>query len=61
MNFDFVTNATAKELEQFKSVCNQLLSRTYILCELPTSREKAGWITQTIFFYHGTMRLCRNT
>ena len=29
--FDFVTNATAKELEQFKSVCNQLLSRTYIV------------------------------
>jgi len=27
VNFDFVTNATAKELEQFKSVCNQLLSR----------------------------------
>ena len=31
VNFDFVTNATAKELEQFKSVCNQLLSRTYIV------------------------------
>ena len=31
MNFDFVTNATAKELEQFKSVCNQLLSRTYVV------------------------------
>ena len=26
-----ITNATAKELEQFKSVCNQLLSRTYIV------------------------------
>lgn len=31
MNFDFVMGATAKELEQFKSVCNQLLSRTYIV------------------------------
>ena len=31
MNFDFVTNATTKELEQFKSICNQLLSRTYIV------------------------------
>ena len=31
VNFDFVTNSTAKELEQFKSVCNQLLSRTYIV------------------------------
>ena len=29
MNFDFINGATAKELEQFKSVCNQLLSRTY--------------------------------
>ena len=31
MNFDFINGATAKELEQFKSVCNQLLSRTYIV------------------------------
>lgn len=31
MNFSFVQEATAKELEQFKSVCNQLLSRTYIV------------------------------
>ena len=31
MNFDFIQGATAKELEQFKSVCNQLLSRTYIV------------------------------
>lgn len=63
VNFDFVTNATAKELEQFKSVCNQLLSRSaaHTLCEPSTSREKAGWITQTIFFYHGTMRLYRST
>ena len=25
MNFDFIQQATSKELEQFKSVCNQLL------------------------------------
>lgn len=31
MGFDFIQEATAKELEQFKSVCNQLLSRTYIV------------------------------
>ena len=31
MNLDFIQNATSKELEQFKSVCNQLLSRTYIV------------------------------
>lgn len=31
MNFDFSQQATSKELEQFKSVCNQLLSRTYVV------------------------------
>ena len=31
MNFDFITGATVKELEQFKAVCNQLLSRTYVV------------------------------
>ena len=31
MNFDFIQSANSKELEQFKSVCNQLLSRTYIV------------------------------
>lgn len=31
MNMDFINSATAKELEQFKSVCNQLLSRTYVV------------------------------
>ncbi len=31
MDFDFIRSATSKELEQFKSVCNQLLSRTYIV------------------------------
>lgn len=60
MNFDFVTNATAKELEQFKSVCNQLLSRTYIVRTI-YQPGKGRWITQTIFFYHGTMRLYRST
>ena len=31
MNFDFIQTATSKELEQFKSVCNQLLGRTYVV------------------------------
>lgn len=31
MNLDFISSATAKELQQFKSVCNQLLSRTYVV------------------------------
>ena len=31
MNLEFLNTATAKELEQFKAVCNQLLSRTYIV------------------------------
>lgn len=31
MNLDFISSATAKELHQFKSVCNQLLSRTFVV------------------------------
>lgn len=31
MNVDWINGATQKELNQFKSVCNQLLSRTYIV------------------------------
>ena len=31
MNFDFILGATTKELEQFRAVCNQLLSRTYVV------------------------------
>lgn len=31
MGFEFFSMASAKEMEQFKSVCNQLLSRTYIV------------------------------
>lgn len=29
MNFDWLATATQKELEHFKAICNQLLSRTY--------------------------------
>lgn len=31
MNVDWINGATQKELDQFKSVCNQLLSRTFIV------------------------------
>ena len=31
MNLEFLNTATAKELEQFKAVCNQLLSRTFVV------------------------------
>ena len=31
MSFDWLDTATQKELEQFKAVCNQLLSRTYVV------------------------------
>lgn len=31
MNLEFLNTATTKELEQFKTVCNQLLSHTYIV------------------------------
>ena len=41
MNVDWINGATQRELEQFKSVCNQLLSRTYVvktLCRADKSR-----------------------
>ena len=41
MNVDWINGATQKELDQFKSVCNQLLSRTYVvktLCRADKSR-----------------------
>lgn len=41
MNVDWINGATQKELEQFKSVCNQLLSRTYLvktLCRADRTR-----------------------
>lgn len=31
MSFDWFDTATQKELDQFKAVCNQLLSRTYVV------------------------------
>ena len=31
MNIDWINSATQKDLDHFKSVCNQLLSRTYIV------------------------------
>ena len=31
MKFDFLSSASDKELQQFKLVCNQLLSRTYVV------------------------------
>lgn len=31
MNIDWLNGATQREIDQFKSVCNQLLSRTYIV------------------------------
>ena len=40
MNFNFIQQATSKELEQFKSVCNQLLSRTYVVRTLYRSGKE---------------------
>lgn len=31
MNFDWMGEATQKEIDQFKAVCNQLLSRTFVV------------------------------
>lgn len=31
MNFEWISEASQKELEQFKAICNQLLSRTFVV------------------------------
>lgn len=31
MNFEWIRGASQKELEQFKAICNQLLSRTFVV------------------------------
>jgi hypothetical protein len=31
VNIDWISGATQKELDQFKAICNQLLSRTYVV------------------------------
>lgn len=31
MNFEWISGASQKELEQFKTICNQLLSRTFVV------------------------------
>ena len=31
MNFEWISGASPKELEQFKAICNQLLSRTFVV------------------------------
>ena len=31
MNMDWLNSATQREIDQFRSVCNQLLSRTYVV------------------------------
>lgn len=41
MNIDWINGATQKELDQFKAICNQLLSRTYVvktLCRADKAR-----------------------
>ena len=42
MNLEFLNNATGKEQEHFKSVCNQLLSRTYLVRTLPARKGASG-------------------
>ena len=43
MDFDFITVVRpSKELEQFKAVCNQLLSRNLCCADYRTGRAKGG-------------------
>ena len=52
MNCDWLDNATQKELAQFKSVCNQLLSKTFAAANAFTGNylHPTGQITG----YHAT-------
>lgn len=57
MNLEFLNTATAKELEQFKAVCNQLLSRTYVVRTL--YRPGRGRVSnRTTLFYPFIMSPC---
>lgn len=59
MDFDFIRSATSKELEQFKSVCNQLLSRTYIVRTL--FRPGKGRVNNPDYtFYLCITKRCKN-
>lgn len=59
MDFDFIRSATSKELEQFKSVCNQLLSRTYIVRTL--FRPGKGRVNNPDYtFYLYITKRCKN-
>ncbi|MCC8099726.1 MAG: hypothetical protein LIO78_06650 [Clostridiales bacterium] len=60
MNVDWINGATQKELEQFKAVCNQLLSRTYVVRTL-YKPEKGRVNNPDIPFCLSTMRRYRNT
>ncbi len=53
MKFDFLSSASDKELQQFKSVCNQLLSRTYVVRTLyRPSRERLNNPDYTFLTIH---------
>ena len=49
MNVDWINAASQRELEQFKSVCNQLLSRTYVVRTL--YRMDKGRIDNSDYFF----------
>ena len=53
MKFDFLSSASDKELQQFKSVCNQLLSRTYVVRTLyRPGRERLNTPDYTFLTIH---------
>ena len=58
MNFDFITGASVRELEQFKAICNQLLSRTYLYAP-SFSQVKDEWIIRIIYFSPDILRRYR--
>ena len=49
MNVDWINGATQKELDQFKSVCNRLLSRTYLVKTL--CRADKIWVNNPDYIF----------
>ena len=57
MSFDWFSTATQKELDRFKAICNQLLSRTYVVRRY-IAQGRGGSITRTMHSSPLILRLC---
>ena len=49
MNFQAIQDFSQRELEQFRAVCNQLLSRTFVVREI--YRQEKGWMSNPDYVF----------